>query len=130
CYVQTDASGAQVKFNKERCIVIARIEVMGPDAIKPTAPTGTPQIVSKVSGLEVYPNPTTGLLNIHLSIDNSSNAIVHVYDMKGSLVRIGSKTLHTGENTITIDLNNLPQGVYNANVSISGKTYSAKIIKK
>ena len=128
--MQKDASGAMVKFDKESCVVIARKEVMGTNAIKPTTPTSVANAPVNVSNLEVYPNPTTGLLNIQLNTDKNAAAIVHVYDMKGSLVRIVSKALQAGKNVMSLDLNNLPEGIYNANVTVNGKTHSAKVIKK
>lgn len=128
--VQTDAAGAQVKFNKESCIVIARKEVMGPEAYTPQSPTSVSQVPTQVSNLEVYPNPTTGLLNIELTLDKSAPAFVHVYDLKGSLVRVLSKSLQAGRNILPVDMANLPEGIYNAIVTVDSGRHTAKIIKK
>ncbi|RYD53347.1 MAG: DUF839 domain-containing protein [Sphingobacteriales bacterium] len=128
--VQTDASGAQVKFNKESCIVIARKEMMGPAAIRSQTPTAVAQVPTQVSNLDVYPNPTTGLLNIQLDLDRSAPVFVHVYDLKGSMVRVLSKSMSMGTNILTVDMANLPEGIYNAIVTVNGRQHGAKIIKK
>lgn len=129
-----DATGTPVKFNKESAIVIARKEFLGPDALvnEPPIDDTTIQInepkVNEI--LNVYPNPTTGKVNINISSNTNTVAVLRVYNVLGANVRVLSKRLHAGENIIEVDMNNLPSGIYTASLIIDGKITSAKIVKK
>lgn len=128
-----DATGTAVKFNKESAIVIARKEVLGPLAYNPPPPTDTTVSVnehSKVDLLQVYPNPTDGLLNIKLSSNKSTMALVRLYTITGTSVRLITKSIKPGENNLTLDMNNLPAGIYTATIIADGKSLSTKVVKK
>lgn len=63
-------------------------------------------------GLTPYPNPTTGILNLKLSQNNTTiiNTNINIYDFKGKIV----KSIDTDfrNNRTKIDVNELKQGVY------------------
>lgn len=63
-------------------------------------------IISAESGISLYPNPTTGVVNISALVGNEM--VVNVFNMSG--VHVKSKVLNT--NLSQIDLGNLEQGVY------------------
>lgn len=129
-----DATGTPVKFNKESAIVIARKEVLGPLAFNPAPPpVDTTTHVNEIPNLnllQVYPNPTDGMLNVKLSSNQNGVAVLRLYTITGASVRLITKSVRTGENEMNIDMNNLPAGVYTATLSVNGKTVSAKVIKK
>ncbi len=64
----------------------------------------------------VYPNPTTGLLNI----TNAENAQVNVYNMIGEVVA-------TATNVSTMDISNLENGTYIVKVISNNSTSTKKI---
>lgn len=66
------------------------------------------------SNLSLYPNPTTGLFTIELSVKDKLE--VNIYDISGNSVI--SQTIENGKGTI--DASHLSAGVYN--VSIKGNT--------
>ncbi|MBP7496480.1 MAG: T9SS type A sorting domain-containing protein [Bacteroidales bacterium] len=71
----------------------------------------------------IYPNPTSDIININTS-KNAINALCSIINLTGSIVF--SKTLN--ESTNTLNLNNLPQGIYILNIKFADKTINKKII--
>ena len=87
-----------------------------------------PQLASEATGIEatdtpyllnVYPNPTTGILNI----TNAENATVYVYNISGSLVKV-YKNIGMSE---TVNMSSFIEGVYFVRIITSD---NKKIIKK
>ena len=68
------------------------------------------------SSVNVYPNPTTGLLNVA----NAENAVVNIYNMVGEVVA-------TATNVSTMDISNLENGTYIVKV-VSDEINSTKKI--
>lgn len=127
---QIDATGRSVKFNKESCIVIARKEFLGPEAIPdPEDPQNVDEI-NLINGIKAYPNPTDGNVNIAIDLAFEGNAMINVTTVTGADVRLLSKKLHQGTNEIAIDMNNLPAGIYMATVHVNGQSSTVKIIKQ
>lgn len=85
---------------------------------------------SEVEAPKVFPNPTTGNVTIQINASTSGAAVVHVYNMVGSSVRILSQGLNVGENNINVEMENLPQGVYTAVVVVGNQRFTQKIVKR
>jgi hypothetical protein len=77
--------------------------------------------------LQVYPNPTSGLL--HISIDGAtfSQAQVKVIDVVGKVVYVQDETNISGTYNTTIDLTTLPKGLYFVSVNGGDKSVSRKV---
>jgi hypothetical protein len=73
--------------------------------------------------ISIYPNPTTNVLNFK-SNANMINSDYTIYDQSGKIMKIG-KITH--ENT-SIQLNNLPNGIYLLNVENIKQTF--KVLKE
>ena len=123
-----DATGTPVVFNKESCIVIARKEYLGPDAMY-ISPAGV-ENQSQVEEPIIFPNPTNGNVTIQINANTQGAAMVHVYNMVGSNVRILSQGLNTGTNNINVEMGNLPSGVYTAVVVVGNQRFTQKIVKR
>ena len=89
----------------------------------PGAPSGIAES-NATSNLNVYPNPTTGMITISAK-ENAGSGVCNVYDMMGSLVL--SKNINLNEET-TLNLSNLPQGAYMIEVADNSNVYRSKII--
>ena len=78
--------------------------------------------------VNVYPNPTSGLITIRLEDDLLRNVhSIKFYNSNSTLV----KTLETKENKLQLDLSNMALGVYYVHIHlIEGKSITKKIIKK
>lgn len=81
-------------------------------------------------GLNLYPNPSAGAVNIDFNLSEQHNVSITVTDMLGrSVETIASKSYQSGETTLTIGANNIYQaGVYLVNIDIDGQHISKKII--
>jgi hypothetical protein len=73
-----------------------------------------------VSSIRVYPNPASGDINIDLKMAGS--AAVKIFDIHGKVVKsrqLSRKATESGQ--ISIDLGDLPSGVYRISASAGGK---------
>jgi hypothetical protein len=75
--------------------------------------------VVNMSGIQIYPNPTSGLLNISENLKN-----VAIYDVVGRKVYVQS------EAETTIDLSDLAVGQYILVAEAEGQLISTKIVIK
>lgn len=82
--------------------------------------------VKKVEGLQVYPNPTSGILNIQNTKNlNVTSAIL--YNTAGQLV----KTFSIGSTKApALDISELPKGVYLLKITADQEVSTVKVIKK
>lgn len=77
-----------------------------------------PSSVSKLnSNINIYPNPTSGIINIEETI----NSEILITDITG-------KIIFNGINITKIDLSNQPKGLYLLKISSNNKTRTQKII--
>ncbi|MCP4437674.1 MAG: T9SS type A sorting domain-containing protein [Aureispira sp.] len=74
-----------------------------------------------VSGIDVYPNPTTGLLNVNCK---ETNAIIQILNINGQRL----EQFQTTEKQSTLNLSAYPKGVYFIQVLTTKEKYSSKII--
>lgn len=75
---------------------------------------------------EVFPNPVREQLMIHLYGNTADNPVTYdLYDALGQRVLLGIFT----ENMPTLDVQDLPNGVYFLHLKIEGIRYAVKIIK-
>ena len=88
--------------------------------------TGINTIASLTNGINVYPNPTNGILNIAISSELAGNTSIEVYDALGKLAM---KETLTNETT-TINTSKLTDGMYVYKVINNNKAIKiGKIVK-
>jgi hypothetical protein len=88
--------------------------------------TGINTLVSVSNGINIYPNPTYGILNIAISSELAGNTSIEVYDALGKLV---VKETLTNETT-TINTSKLTDGMYVYKVINNNKAIKiGKIVK-
>ncbi|WP_338791255.1 T9SS type A sorting domain-containing protein [Bernardetia sp. MNP-M8] len=81
----------------------------------------------KANYIKIYPNPTTSLLNVELNTVLNASEVILVNALGMEL----QKTLITNSNKITLDLNNLSNGIYFVKiVSQKGIFYKKVVLKK
>ncbi len=73
----------------------------------------------------VYPNPTTGLIRINTSFDNS-DVMTTVFDATGKIVMI--KNLFISEYTTEMDLSSLHSGLYMIRMEANGKKVNRRVV--
>jgi PKD repeat protein len=99
------------------------------DDVTLTGTVGIPQGVNHSNAIHVYPNPTTGIVNV--SIDNlNGDAMVQLFSTQGQTV-VSKKVLNAaGVVTRQLDLSPLSKGVYFLKVTTPDATVVKKIVKE
>jgi endoglucanase len=86
-------------------------------------PTGTSDLVFE-NKVEIYPNPVSNNLNINMSKLSGSKS-VKVVDMMGRII-----TEKSNEDMISVDMDNLPQGMYLIQIQTESGNMVKSVIKK
>lgn len=77
--------------------------------------------------LELFPNPTSGLLNVNISASQFNNADLRVIDAVGKEVFRQENLTIDGTYSTSLDLSTQPQGIYFVIISGDNKSVSKKI---
>jgi hypothetical protein len=100
------------------------------DKVDFTIWTGASNIITNVrdlagdTGIKLYPNPTSGKVNIDLSWNESKKVDVMIYNILG--VQVFRNNYFTGER-ITIDLSDQVTGIYLVKLSAEGRSIVRKL---
>ncbi|HKC69962.1 MAG TPA: T9SS type A sorting domain-containing protein, partial [Bacteroidia bacterium] len=91
--------------------------------------TGIKNIEAMVN-LNVYPNPSSGVVNLAFNFTENHLVAVEVTDMLGRVIEnMDAKTYQTGETIITLGAKNKYQtGIYFVNITVDGQKISKKVI--
>ncbi len=79
---------------------------------------------SVFDGNLIFPNPTSGILNLNFNANNPID--ISVFDLAGKVIR--SKEDKNSNRIKTIDLTSLPSGIYLVKVTTTKKIFYEKII--
>lgn len=79
------------------------------------------------TGLEIYPNPTSGLVNINMDLRSGSTVNMTVLNIVGETVLQQAKGFGAGAQRATLDLSSLAQGSYILNIVADGMTATRQI---
>jgi hypothetical protein len=82
--------------------------------------------IANASNLNVYPNPSKGIVNVDLTMLNTDNASMNVLDINGKIV-YATKELNNN-NGFTIDTTPFAKGIYFVQVSNGTYTTNSKLI--
>jgi hypothetical protein len=72
----------------------------------------TAQFSENKPEINVYPNPVSDKMNVQFFEEGNKQIIANVYNSLGQKVVTQSNTTIDGENNISIDVNNLSNGIY------------------
>ncbi len=99
--------------------------------IEDTDATSISEIASIGQELNVYPNPTSDMLNISFNQKGNSEVTLRVYDAIGKLiVEQNMPNLISGENNFTINMGNVETGAYVISLSSDNSTVTKTFIKE
>lgn len=80
------------------------------------------------ASLNVYPNPADQRANIELNLDHESQVGVQLFNHAGQMVTmVEPRDYAAGEHNIELNVENLPTGLYTAQVNIDGEIRSVRI---
>ncbi len=72
----------------------------------------------------IFPNPTTGKVNVRLENGEIENAVVRVFDLNGKLLKVEQER---GTDIVTLNLSNLTSGMYIITVQTDNQNITKKI---
>ncbi len=82
------------------------------------------------ASIVAYPNPTSDVANLNITINNASKAEVKLVNMLGQTVRTMSVELAAGANKVSMDVADLNAGLYSVVLTSNGKSATEKIMVK
>lgn len=83
------------------------------------------QEMNSETGLQIYPNPSKGTVNISSRLQTNGESLFNIYDMNGRLVM--SKKIDLN-NSAPIDANSLSTGVYVVKITVGDTMYTQKLL--
>lgn len=80
--------------------------------------------------MELYPNPSPGIVDCQFSIFNIQRVTMKVYDVHGREVSaLHDKKLSEGEHVVWFDLGGLPDGIYFIRLQAGDRIMTGKVVK-
>lgn len=86
--------------------------------------------LNKLFGVNLYPNPVSNTLNINVNSDTQNNVRIDVINYTGQTILSNVNNVSQGNNTISLDVSSLTQGVYFAKISTDNNVKTVKFVKK
>lgn len=86
-------------------------------------------VVSTVCELQTYPNPASSLINVNVTLATAGPIDAYVYNTLNVLVKDKHQSGVSGNNTVSININDLIPGLYTIKVIYGGKTCYARFNK-
>ena len=83
-----------------------------------------------ISGMKMYPNPTSESVNITFAAENAENGVISVMNLMGQTLYTENVNIHEGYNMVTLSTNNFRRGVYMVNIKTDKGTSTQKLIVK
>ena len=77
--------------------------------------------------IAIFPNPAKNIVNIQF-VENQQDAVIEIYDMVGKLIRRYPKQNISANTTQTLDIENIPIGIYNIFITSNSKKTNHKLI--
>jgi hypothetical protein len=86
---------------------------------------------ANLNNVKIYPNPTHGNLNVALTLNNSENVKIQLFDLSGRLIgNLLEQEMGAGAHTQTVSLPQLAGGFYLIKVSTSNDVSTFKLLKQ
>lgn len=87
--------------------------------------------LSNSANLSVYPNPTSGNVNVNYTLENNADVTVSVVDVAGKeLYSVSEMAKAAGKYNTNVETSSFNSGVYYVTVSVNGVKSTTKLIKK
>ena len=90
---------------------------------------GLNELTTSNFSVNVSPNPAKDFVTINMiNLQNNQNAIVSIFDFKGSLISSTTTSVNSNDFNYKLDVSSLKSGVYFMNVSAGNETIVEKIV--
>jgi hypothetical protein len=84
--------------------------------------------VLPIANLNLYPNPSNGIVNLSLLANRDGTMLLTMYDITGRAVWTKTEGILEGEVVRTYDVNTLAKGVYMLHVRVDGYDKSLRVV--
>lgn len=93
-----------------------------------TLTTGISELKIKNEGINIYPNPTSGMFTIALTNAHTDKVNINITNILGELVYVAQEENTSAEFTKQLNLQNLVPGTYFIQIKNADKVYTSKLI--
>jgi thiol-disulfide isomerase/thioredoxin len=91
-------------------------------------PTGVKNVQTSLTAINIFPNPSSNLLNIEFDVKENANVNIKIVDIMGKVVKdVLNENIPKGHFIKTLQTNDIVQGFYMVNISVDGVITSNKI---
>jgi hypothetical protein len=80
-------------------------------------------------GFSLYPNPATNVINVAITAEMPALATLCIVNVKGERFAASTKQLHAGANVYSLQVSDLPAGIYTVQLTSGGKKMVEKWVK-
>lgn len=84
--------------------------------------------INAVSEFDFYPNPANNNINFTFNVNNDNAVTIELYDLTGRIVKNKSYTTLKGLNNKSLDVSDLPSGIYMLKAVVNNNQYIQKIV--
>ncbi|MBI3501708.1 MAG: T9SS type A sorting domain-containing protein [Bacteroidetes bacterium] len=88
------------------------------------------ELNSDISSFNLYPNPTTGVSTIEITMKEAGKAVLEVSNMVGQTIYSTSKELGAGTHTFSVDASKWNSGVYFYTVKTGNSSVTKKLVRE
>jgi hypothetical protein len=88
--------------------------------------TGVKELVADAS-INVYPNPSTDVLNVSFTAEKSETVTIKMVDMNGRVVYQSSNNYAAGSQTASVNVQNIPAGSYSMTLVTDTKVVAKNV---
>jgi hypothetical protein len=121
--------------NPDTCMIILAASNSTPaansylwvDDLNFTGLIGINEVSTSPTNLSVYPNPAQNLLNVSFTLQNQENVKLELVDVTGKLIREVNPSVMQGDNTLSMDLEGIDNGIYFIRLVSNGAIETKKI---
>ncbi len=93
--------------------------------------TGIHDISSKLSGLNVYPNPINGEFGLSFNLKEGNQASAQLFSIDGKQSKeLFADRISAGSFNKTFDVNDMPAGIYLMKLTVDGVSVTKKVVKQ
>ncbi|GAB4252377.1 MAG: hypothetical protein Kow0079_07100 [Vicingaceae bacterium] len=84
--------------------------------------------INAVSEFDFYPNPANNNINFTFNVNNDNAVTIELYDLTGRIVKNKSYTTVKGLNNKSLNVSDLPSGIYMLKAVVNNNQYIQKIV--
>jgi len=86
---------------------------------------------NQLNSIRVYPNPASEVVNIEFMLNETENAKIAIYDMYGKMIgTVSNQVFNSGLQRVSYNTENLANGVYIVEITISGEKQTMRFMVK